>query len=508
MRRPPLRLFLAVLCGAPSLSGQQVFHDLFGRSGEDGFGFSMCTAGDQDGDGYDDVFVGRPGTLTTNASIFSGFDGSLIHRFWGDAESGYGVSVTNLGDLDNDEFDDLAVGAPFGFSGAGFDGAVFVYAGNGPLLYIMASQDLPGDVNPRFGMSLAFIDDVDFDDHRDLLVGAPWEPADGVHSGFVWLLSGQDGTWIRRYDGTLAADGFGRAVSSISDLDGDGFAEILIGAELDSSAGAEAGRVYLYSAKDGSLLRTWNGPAAGAHFGQAIAATGDLDGDGLPDLIIGADDAARVYSGGSGALLATLAGPAGAVAGVANLDHDQVDDLVVGDAGAHAERGEVRFYSGANAALLQRFEGDADGDRLGTAVAAAGNVNGDRHGDVLAGAPGSDLNGANGGLARIYSGAPFGLAVVNPVAGERSAALAYHLRPRHPTGLWVSLIGLGSTDVPDFGVQLDLAGAFRPISMHLSSPKGRIAWDTRLPLWLLGRRLWFQAAQQGLVTPVVSVVVH
>ncbi len=509
MRKSRFLLWVALLCGAPSLNSQQVFHDLTGQSGEDGFGYAVGTAGDQDGDGYDDVFVGRPGALTSSASVYSGFDGSLLQRFPGDAESGFGTALANLGDLDGDGRDELAVGSPFLLSGAGFDGAVFVYSGGGALLYSVASSNLAADPNPRFGSALAPIDDLDGDGLRELLVGAPWEPADGVHRSAVWVLSGADGTLLRRIDGATQVDGFGRAVAAIGDVNGDGAADILVGAAQDDAQGIAAGRVDLYSGTDGGLLLSVVGPGPGVHFGQAVTASVDLDADTLPDFAVAADDAVHLHSSATGTLLMQIPGRAAALAQVSDVDHDGFTDIACADpSGGAANAGVVRVISVRTGASLQEFFGDAPGDRLGTALAHAGEVNGDDHSDLVAGAPGSDLNGTDGGLARVYSGVPFRTTTLHAVAGERGAARGHHLRPLHPTGLWGSLSGPGSTYAPEFDLDLGLDSAVRLTPLDLSDGRGRILWIRWLPLALQGKRVWLQIAQDALVTDVFEVVIR
>jgi hypothetical protein len=173
-------------------------------------------------------------------------------------------------------------------------------------------------------------------------------------------VSGATGAVLRRITGFPNADGFGRAMASCPDADGDGVADLLIGAPLSGLSPspsvrglvAECGRAYLYSGGTGALLRSWRGPVvAGSRFGWSVAGVPDLTGDGRGDVAIGAPfnpDAARgagygpgrvhVYNGSTGALVMVLNSPNAelgggfglGVAGLADTNGNGRGDVFVG----------------------------------------------------------------------------------------------------------------------------------------------------------------------------------
>jgi hypothetical protein len=227
--------------------------------------------------------------------------------------------------------------------------------------------------------------------------------------------------------GGAAGDSLGWAVAGLTDVDGDGLGDVVVGAP-DDDVGLlnNAGSVQVRSGVDGQVLWTALGDGAGDSLGRAVAGTPDLDGDGVADVIVGApmDDAplktdagsARVYSGASGTLLWTAIGNSGAdrfgsaVAGVADLDGDGAGDVIVGaflDSPAGVlNAGSVFVYSGASGALLWQAGGTGTAGHFATAVAGAGDLDGDGYGDVLVGAPDEDISGlSNVGRVYAYSGA-------------------------------------------------------------------------------------------------------
>ena len=288
-----------------------------------------------------------------------------------------------------------------------------------------AQQDLftlPGKLaGDRFGSSVAGGHDVDGDLVPDFIVGAPFETPNGPLSGAARVYSGATGVELYTLIGDSAFDMFGTSVA-LGDLDGDGLAELIVGAYGDDANGAESGTLYVYAGLDGSLLYTHSG-SAGDHLGIAVSHVPDTNGDGFGDVVVGARAAdvagsnsgvVFLYSGVDGAFLRLLVGEAAydlfgsAVAGTADLDGDGRGDLIVGahlNDASGAGAGSAYVYSGASGALLHTLRGQAAGDAFGFAVADAGDVNNDGASDLLVGAPSSDGNGQNSGRANIYSGA-------------------------------------------------------------------------------------------------------
>lgn len=239
-------------------------------------------------------------------------------------------------------------------------------------------------------------------------------------------------------DGDYTGGRFGGSVSGGRDLTGDGVGDIITGAPFASPGGLdEAGAVYIYSGADGSLVRSFEGSEAGGRFGNAVSATGDIDGDGRDDMIIGApresagglDMAGAVYviSGADGTTIykkegtefAMLFGNSAASAG--DVNDDGRDDFIVGahrpEAGGFDEAGIAYVYSGLDGSLLYQAAGSAQRDFFGYAVSAAGDVNADGYDDFIVGAYLEDTAaGADSGAAYVFSGVDG--SVLYRVAGE------------------------------------------------------------------------------------------
>ncbi|HUU45454.1 MAG TPA: integrin alpha [Acidobacteriota bacterium] len=276
------------------------------------------------------------------------------------------------------------------------------------------SGELDGD---RFGEAVAVIGDVNHDGSADLLVGAPRNGAAGDFAGRVYLYSGTDGTLLDMQTGQAAGDNFGAEVASAGDVNADGYDDYIIGAPYHDAVASDAGRAYVFSGTDGALLYTFDGEGDNDWFGESVAGAGDVNVDGYADLIVGAPQygspargKAYVFSGRDGSLLhqfvaANLYAYLGiAVAAAGDVDADGFPDLLVGAPVVNLFTGEAYVYSGQTGALLHTFaSGHADG-QFGRAVAGAGDVDADGFDDILVGAWSDDTYGDNAGRAFVYSG--------------------------------------------------------------------------------------------------------
>ena len=248
----------------------------------------------------------------------------------------------------------------------------------------------------------------------DFIVGAPGDDTNGIDAGNAQVVSGATGIVLRTWRGAAAGDTFGAAVSGAGDVNGDGHADVIIGAPGDSTGGVSAGKAFVMSGDDGSILHTFTG-AAGDSLGSSVGDAGQVDLDGYADVIVGAPggDYAQVFSGVDGSTLFTATSPTtgisfgASVDGVGDTDGDDRSDVAIGapgDDGGGIDAGLVLLVSGSTGATLHTFLGDLAGDAMGTAVSGAGDVNNDGIPDVIAGAPGADNSGADSGSARVFSG--------------------------------------------------------------------------------------------------------
>lgn len=270
-----------------------VLYTLIGYDYDSEFGFSVSGAGDVNNDGNADFIVGAYKDDTSfwdsgSARVFSGKTGALLYTFSGDEKfTSFGLSVSGPGDVNNDGYSDLLVGAPRDDDSGKTDcGSASLYSGkDGTVL-----QQFFGDSkNDEFGFSVSTAGDLNLDGFLDLIVGAPRDDSSATDSGSVRVLSGKDGTTIYSYDGLAADDWFGWAVTGGGDINADGYSDFIVGALFDDSAGTDAGSVNVYSGKDGSLLDRFEGNAPGDWYGQSLAMTGDLNRDGHTEFIIGAE---------------------------------------------------------------------------------------------------------------------------------------------------------------------------------------------------------------------------
>ncbi len=289
----------------------------------------------------------------------------------------------------------------------------------------------------RFGQLVAVMDDVNGDQKLDFLVGNYSYNSD---TGRVYAYSGADGSFIWQADGEVAGDQFGRGAAAIGDLNNDGVADLVVGALLNDDNGPDAGKIYALSGTNGAAIWTRLAETADDRFGSAIAPAGDLDGDGSPDVLVGADvadfggaDFGSVYalSGTDGSNIfridsidgGNFAGPH-RVTGGYDLDGDGTPDLIVGAPRTSlggADSGSVYAFSGTDGSQLWRIDGAA-GDRIGDAIDIAGDVDGDGLADPVVLAPRADNGGTDSGAVYALSGTNGATLVAADGQGDSASA--------------------------------------------------------------------------------------
>jgi hypothetical protein len=433
-----------------------------GNSGP-GLGQAVGTAGDVDRDGFDDLLVSfRTGNQPGRVQVLSGRDGVVLFAWAGTQQADqFGQALDGAGDVDGDGHPDVVVGVASSHAAGTYAGAAHVFSGrDGSLLHSFAGTE----VRERLGGAVGGAGDVNHDGHADVLVGGQPDPLPGRPGGLVRLYSGADGAVLMEVRGAFVGTRLGAAVDGAGDVNGDGTPDLLIGDWGEAAVGSAT----VLSGVDGAVLLKVLGEHSSDRMGLVVAGLGDLDGDGLDDVLFGsqwADDGprrdvgqVRVHSGASGALLHSIHGDAtydffgGSVAGVGDFDGDGVPDFAVGafgddDGGTNA--GSVRVYSGADGSVVLRVDGDSSGDELGYSVAAAGDVSGAGGRDLILGAPADDQGGGPG------SGAAFVLAGAAPA----SSVASYCTPGPNAWGAGATLGWTGSNSVAAGDLALTVTGA-------------------------------------------------
>lgn len=410
-----------------------------GQAGE-AFGFSVATAGDVNGDGYSDIIVGAPNwdlpfTDAGRAMIFlgsaTGIGSTPAWTVQGTgANARFGFSVSSAGDLNGDGISDVVVGAP-GHNGYG---AAFAYVGSAPsgpgtVAAIIWTGDM--QAGSEFGRAVALAGDVNGDGYSDVLVGAPLfnVPPSGSDQGRAYCYHGNTLALGWNANGSATNAQFGFSVAGAGDLNGDGLGDVAVGAPYQPKLPtSNNGYAYVFQGNSpGGLSAAPGGSRSGgasANLGYSLSSAGDMNGDGYADLIIGApgaaagNGAAYVYRGtsaGTGLIEAANISLAGvsverlgqSVSMAGDVNGDGYGDVIVGSPGHAANKGRVQVFRGGPSPLLDAAHllwsrvGTVAGDRLGAAVHTAGDVNGDGISDLMLAAP----DQAGMGAVSIFHGA-------------------------------------------------------------------------------------------------------
>jgi hypothetical protein len=373
------------------------------------FGDKLSTAGDVNGDGYDDVTVGaaewsHPESLEGAAFLFLGGPGGLSTTpAWtaemNQAGAQFGANVATAGDVNGDGFDDVVVGSWFWDHGETDEGGAFVYLGSATGL--AATPAWTGESNSAaaiYGYRANTAGDLNGDGYDDLTVGARRYSGDGVTRegrAYVYLggPSGLAATAAWTFDGNRANAEVGNTVGAAGDVNGDGYADLVVGAFRWDGPEVDEGKAFLFAGGPAGPATTpswsYEGNAADDYFGYHCVGAGDVNGDGYDDVLIGA------------------------------AQHD---------AGALVNAGAAHLFLGGPGGLSPvpdwSREGDQDGEQFGNSIAGPGDVDGDGFDDIMMAGLYRDNAWVDSGRAWLLYGCPDGPAAVGPRGGGGGVAFS------------------------------------------------------------------------------------
>jgi hypothetical protein len=408
-------------------------------------GRSVGTAGDVNGDGYSDAIVGAywyddGQTDEGRAYVFHGSTSGLgATPDWtaepDQAAAFLGGSVGTAGDVNGDGFDDVIVGVAYYDNGQTDEGRAHVY--HGSLAGLSATPDWTAEsdqANAVFGRSVATAGDVNGDGFDDVIVGAFTYDNGQRDEGRAFVYHGSPAglsetpAWTAESD--QASTSFGTSVGTAGDVNGDGYDDVIVGADRFDNGQTDEGRAFVYHGSPPGLSRTpaWLGEPdqASAHFAISVGTAGDVNRDGFADAVVGAyafdngqatEGGAFVYHGSptglsetpdwtgegdhAGAWFGNSVGTAG------DMDGDGFADVIVG-APIHDIGGRAFAYRGSAAGLSLTADwmtqANQVGARFGVYVGTAGDVDGDGFADRIVGAYGFDNGQVDEGRAYVWRG--------------------------------------------------------------------------------------------------------
>ncbi len=302
-------LFLGSASGLVATPSWTVKGGVFDES----LGWSVASAGDVNNDGYDDVIIGAPW-----ASYPEGHEGR-VYVFYGSASglaqtadwtaesnvwwTGFGTWVDSAGDVNADGYDDVIIGHPGLSSPEDAEGRAYVYLGSDTGLAMNAAWSFENNhPESELGCSVAGVGDVNGDGFSDVIVGAKKyanpDPYEGIAYLFLGSLSGPSLTPDWSKEGDQAYSQYSWSVEPAGDVNDDGYDDVLIGSPWYDAGETNEGMVFLYFGSPGGLLLTTvyskGADQAEATLGWSVDTAGDVNGDGIDDIIVGA----RNYDGG------------------------------------------------------------------------------------------------------------------------------------------------------------------------------------------------------------------
>jgi hypothetical protein len=398
---------------APSTTPSPI-HTWTGDQPGEGYGWAVSELHDVDHDGATDAIIGAPfhaiaaGSNAGHVDVRSGRSGAILHSNFGLPGELLGYAIADAGDVDGDGVHDVVIGAPQGgLSCTGSEvgpGHAYVVSGaTGALLLTLGGAP----ARAHLGAAVSSAGDINRDGHADLLVGAPCAGPAGAESGAAYVYSGADGTVLRTFAGDAAGDHFGIGTAPVGDTDHDRITDVAVAA-TDAGPGRR-GVVSVLSGRTGKRRLQLSGGPETVDLGWFfVAGVGDVNRDGTPDIYAGDFDAganngnsrgaAFVFSGATGKTLDVFRGAtpnagAGPGRGAGDVNHDGVPDIVVGSytsSDGAPLAGRVDVYSGRTGRPIRTYISSVAGENLGFDAVGIGDVNGDRHTDLLVSAASGD----------------------------------------------------------------------------------------------------------------------
>jgi hypothetical protein len=434
---------------------------LAGQAGA-AFGTDMAFIGDFQGDGFSDFIIGAAkydvGANLDEGAVFTAFGNAIGLSFTsaisnvGQAGAEFGGAVAGAGDVNGDGFGDVLVGAPLWNNlGSTDEGIAYVYLGNSSGLFTTPSTSLTHNTIQNqafFGSALSTAGDVNGDGYSDIIIGS-YGSINGVlsNAGKVHIYYGSSAGIASTASLVLTtpnqADAeFGKAVATAGDLNGDGYADVIIAAPGFDTPTVNEGRTYVYYGSSTGLQTTAttidDANHTNAFFGNSIGSAGDVNGDGFTDILVGcalynqaftAEGAAFVYHGAPGSITeansvilenttenSSFSGLSVSRAGDVNADG--FDDILIGvpllNEISSADVGSVFLYYGGPSGLplspsVTFDEVNSAFARFGESISTAGDINGDGYSDIIIGCPNCDNQNTNEGAAFVYYGSATGI---------------------------------------------------------------------------------------------------
>jgi FG-GAP-like repeat/FG-GAP repeat/Tetratricopeptide repeat len=394
----------------PFVEDVKILREWDGEAANDQFGWIARQIGDVDGDGVPDFVTSAPtsaagGAFAGRVYVYSTKSGKLLWKVDGHAGDRLGIGIEAAGDTNGDGIPDVIASAP----GAG---KAYILSGkDGSTLVTLAAED-KGD---SFGRHVSTAGDVNGDGFADVFVGAPGH---NKGTGAAYVFSGKDGRLLTKFSGEREGDNFGSAVVGITGRNG-----LLLVVGAPTAGQAQHGRVYVYKSLINKPDYTFDGEPSGQALGAMfLSIPGDFNGDGYPDIFASdfsdngkAPGAGRIYvhSGKDGKRLFTLSGetPAegfGTSASTAgDVDGDGVPDLIVGSWQYSVQAnsgGRAYLHSGRDGALMKTFTCRIPSDTFGFDAVGMGDTDRDGTVDLLITSAWSGVHGYHSGRIFLLGG--------------------------------------------------------------------------------------------------------